>query len=1040
MAVQGAYPAGLQERMVGAKDIGAGRGRQGQILIAGKSGQEILTAFAAEVSKDKPNIIAALDTGIIPLLRETGQGTTADALESLRKVSPARLEDLAAGKGMGLSPPGIGPLANNTQPLRGHAGAGAFSILQRAVTGMSKLGMFIPGMYGPQKEKDVDPLAYPKAMVRQQSIMELYARRDASRASGRTAGFTLASGVAGRRRGVDFRAQGRTQGAQLAAAQGMFGDRLFNKMEGLKLDGAFDTYNAAMADISAAEKTAVEKVDATAGDAYLKTLQESKMKASMRMMAGDELNVYRGMTLEQKEKERRELRASETLNETTIGGAKIEYLTSVIDAEVKARETAAHKEGEAALDYQANSKKVQDNTKHLKAMEEATKHFYSGAHIYNLKKERSVLGEKIQFQEEEVAAGRLNVEVLHESKMKFEDLNDAIDGTGRQLEVLDKRFNQILTGVLTDKEIKDATKDAKKSLNNQIRSRQLSGVGAAGTVANAEAAFSANLITSSELRAIKANARLNAPGASGNPMEAFRDQFLYNGRDAMLDFENGVIGVADTMKSSFSEAFRSLTSGASTAKEAFAGMAVSILDSISNMSSQMATKMLFNQMNSYFGAQGGLVPRYNQGGVVTGGSGHKDDVLSMMSGGEFVIKKSSAQKIGYGTLDAINSGGVRGYQQGGSTGTGQKGPGMGTMFAVSAGASALSGLISQQGNQSKEDPWRGQDYGFGRGKYGHFGGPEYDAGGASSARGGANSAQVSLDKRFAYYRRDPQTGRLISERARPTEGRYEVSSALSLRGRLNEDDPRTSRMFGKERALGNYQDYLHTETERRKDVIEAHEKKKKGRLMSAYVNAAMLIGGSYMMGKTGPAAGKGGSGVGSTGMSDWALAGGEAHFGEDAGAFETGDRSIEGIRNKDYAGGGSVGGSAAMLMGGEYVMSPQTVRTYGAGFMQELNRGNVPQMAGGGFVGNQGVNAGMISGGETNNNVNISVNVDKRGSVDSQISSQSSSDNTEKQSSVQEAEKSKQLGVALKTVVLQEIIKQQRPGGLLQSTSKSGRP
>jgi hypothetical protein len=252
-------------------------------------------------------------------------------------------------------------------------------------------------------------------------------------------------------------------------------------------------------------------------------------------------------------------------------------------------------------------------------------------------------------------------------------------------------------------------------------------------------------------------------------------------------------------------------------------------------------------------------------------------------------------------------------------------------------------------------------------------------------------------------------------------------------------------MFGKERALGNYQDYLHTETERRKDVIEAHEKKKKGRLMSAYVNAAMLIGGSYMMGKTGPAAGKGGSGytmdkAGSTGMSDWALAGGEAHFGEDAGAFETGDRSIEGIRNKDYAGGGSVGGSAAMLMGGEYVMSPQTVRTYGAGFMQELNRGNVPQMAGGGFVGNQGVNAGMISGGETNNNVNISVNVDKRGSVDSQISSQSSSDNTEKQSSVQEAEKSKQLGVALKTVVLQEIIKQQRPGGLLQSTSKSGRP
>jgi hypothetical protein len=498
-------------------------------------------------------------------------------------------------------------------------------------------------------------------------------------------------------------------------------------------------------------------------------------------------------------------------------------------------------------------------------------------------------------------------------------------------------------------------------------------------------------------------------------MEAFRDQFLYNGRDAMLDFESGVIGVADTMKSSFSEAFRSLTSGASTAEEAFAGMAVSILDSISNMSSQMATNMLFNQM--FGGSQGGLVPRYNQGGVVTGGSGHKDDVLSMMSGGEFVIKKSSAQKIGYGTLNAINSGGVRGYQQGGSTGTGQKGPGMGTMFAVSAGASALSGLISQQGNQSKEDPWRGQDYGFGRGEYGHFGGPEYDAGGASSARGGANSAQVSLDKRFAYYRRDPQTGRLISERARPTEGRYEVSSALSLRGRLNEDDPRTSRMFGKERTLGSYQDYLHTETERRKDVIEAHEKMKKGRLMSAYVNAAMLIGGSYFFGNTQPPTG-----------------GGERDVDPNTG-YIRGSTKIE----RGYASGGAVGGGApAMLMGGEYVMSPDTVRTYGTNFMSELNRGSVPGMANGGLVGNQG-SAGILSSGQTNNNVNISINVDKRGSVDSQISSQSSSDNTEKQSSVQEAEKNKQLGVALKTVVLQEIIKQQRPGGLLQSTSKFGK-
>ena len=867
------------------------------------------------------------------------------------------------------------------------------------------------------------------------SILALNAPRDTSRAGGRAAGFTLASGVAGRRRGVGFRAQGRTQGMQLAASQGMFGDRLFNKMEGLKLEGAFDTYNASMADISAAEKTAVKKADATAGDAYLKALQEGEMKASMRKAAGDELDLYRAMPLGQKEKERKRLRKEEAYNKTAVGSAQIEYLTSVIDAEVKARETAVHKEGEAALDYQANSKKVQDNTKHLKAMEEATKHFYSGAHIYNLEKERSVLGEKIQFQEKEVAAGKLNVAVLHESKMKFEDLNDAIDGTGRQLELLDQRFNQILTGVLTDKEIKDATVDAKKSLGNQIKSRQLSGAGAAGIVANAEEAFSANQITSSELRSIKANARLNAPGATGNPMEAFRDQFLYNGREAMLDFESGVIGVADTMKNSFTQAFRSLTSGASSAEEAFAGMAVSILDSISDMSGQMATKMLFNQMNSYFGAQGGLVPRYNQGGVVTGGSGHKDDVLSLMSGGEFVIKKSSAQKIGYGTLNAINSGGARGYAEGGSTaGAAQKGPGMGSMMAVSAGASALSGLISQANQPDPKKPWRGENYGFGRGKYGYFGGPEHDAGRSSSIAGGGGSAQVSLNKGFAYYRRDPQTGRLISERARPTEGRFEVSSALSLRGRLGEGDPQTSRMFSKEQSMGNYQDYLFDETKRRKDVVKAHEKMKQGRRISAWANAAMLIGGSYMMGKTAPMTSDlTGASVSGQGHKAFNALSSTQRAGMSANEWLDQGVGINDSGIPDMAGGGSAKSSAAMLMGGEYVMSPQTVRTYGAGFMQELNRGNVPQMAGGGFVGGQGVGGGMISGGDTNNNVNINVNVDKRGSVKADAGGPSgeNSDNAQRENTLKQTENNKDLGKALQTVVLQELIRQQRPGGLL---------
>ena len=100
------------------------------------------------------------------------------------------------------------------------------------------------------------------------------------------------------------------------------------------------------------------------------------------------------------------------------------------------------------------------------------------------------------------------------------------------------------------------------------------------------------------------------------------------------------------------------------------------------------------------------------------------------------------------------------------------------MFAISAAASAASGLISGQWGKSKKKPWRGQDYGQGRGEYGYFGGPDSDAGGADSIAGGGRGAQVSLNKAYVYYRRDPETGKL-NKRKSSTNGR-EVRSEWSV--------------------------------------------------------------------------------------------------------------------------------------------------------------------------------------------------------------------------------------------------------------------
>ena len=142
--------------------------------------------------------------------------------------------------------------------------------------------------------------------------------------------------------------------------------------------------------------------------------------------------------------------------------------------------------------------------------------------------------------------------------------------------------------------------------------------------------------------------------------QTFRNEMSYGGVDAFEDFRTGVKDVAGTMKSSFADAFQSISSGATTVQGALANMAQSILSSINQMSTQIFTNMMFSKMFGGGMAKGGYVPGYAAGGLVTGGSGYKDDVLTKMQGGEFVIKKSAVNRIGVGTLNAIN-----GYANGG---------------------------------------------------------------------------------------------------------------------------------------------------------------------------------------------------------------------------------------------------------------------------------------------------------------------------------------------------------------------------------------
>jgi len=80
-----------------------------------------------------------------------------------------------------------------------------------------------------------------------------------------------------------------------------------------------------------------------------------------------------------------------------------------------------------------------------------------------------------------------------------------------------------------------------------------------------------------------------------------------------------------------------------------------------------AASGFFNTLSQAFmqKAVNNIVSGFNAGGKVRGGSGNRDDVPALLTGGEFVMKKSSVNKYGSSFMAALNSGAVPTMQRGG---------------------------------------------------------------------------------------------------------------------------------------------------------------------------------------------------------------------------------------------------------------------------------------------------------------------------------------------------------------------------------------
>jgi TP901 family phage tail tape measure protein len=107
-------------------------------------------------------------------------------------------------------------------------------------------------------------------------------------------------------------------------------------------------------------------------------------------------------------------------------------------------------------------------------------------------------------------------------------------------------------------------------------------------------------------------------------------------------------------------------SGAKSLKDALRDAATSFFQEITRQNISNLAKMFTSGI-------GNVAKGFASGGLISGGSGVKDDVPAMLMGGEYVIKKSSVQKYGSKFLDSLNRGSIKGFASGGGVQSGSGG-------------------------------------------------------------------------------------------------------------------------------------------------------------------------------------------------------------------------------------------------------------------------------------------------------------------------------------------------------------------------------
>ena len=382
---------------------------------------------------------------------------------------------------------------------------------------------------------------------------------------------------------------------------------------------------------------------------------------------------------------------------------------------------------------------------------------------------------------------------------------------------------------------------------------------------------------------------------------------------------------------------------------------------------------LLNAAGTLVSNAGGVPTKKNLGGLITGGSGVRDDVPAMLTGGEFVLRKAAVQKYGVENLEQMNS-----------------------------------GKYTDQ-------------YGFIRDNE-----PTY-AGGMFVPGTRGQGAIVGTQNMLAFAQQETTAG--LTDRVSAGGISLEDQSVrLSTRGRFRESPARRALKDAQRQAFGLYQSQL-AEDIRERERYAAEQKAREDQFKQAVIGAAInagMAGLSQGMSNLN----KGGDFFGTTAVEDLTI----QNIGKNVTLngqplkpgfslndavgmteeFTTETKGLFGIMRKTpglrlteagkyfrdmaaqdnvrmslrmQANGGEIpGGTNAMLMGGEYVMSPAATASIGRSTLEDINAMRMPAMANGGPVG--GTSSKSPSAASSDGGFNVTINIDNNGNSDSSTDSQ----------------------------------------------------